>query len=57
MIFSNPWKEFMKKHKKGDTIEGIVKSVTNFAVFFTIKNYELDSMIHYKNLRYAEKES
>ena len=53
----NPWKEFMKKHKKGDTIEGIVKSVTNFAVFFTIKNYELDSMIHYKNLSYAEKES
>ena len=34
----NPWKEFMKKHKKDDVIEGTIKSVTNFAVFFTIKN-------------------
>ena len=54
---SNPWTEFMKKHKKGDVVEGTVKSTTNFAVFFTIKNFELDSMIHYKNLSYAEKES
>ena len=53
----NPWKEFMKKHKKDDVIEGTIKSVTNFAVFFTIKNFELDSMIHYKNLSYSEKES
>ncbi len=53
----NPWKEFMKKHKKDDVIEGTIKSVTNFAVFLTIKNFELDSMIHYKNLSYSEKES
>ena len=53
----NPWKEFMKKHKKDSIIEGTIKSVTNFAVFFTIKNFELDSMIHYKNLSYSEKES
>jgi len=53
----NPWTEFMKKYKKGAVIEGTVKSITNFAVFFTIKNFELDSMIHYKNLSYGEKES
>ena len=53
----NPWTEFMKKYKKGDIIEGNVKSITNFAIFFTIKNFELDSMIHYKNLSYSEKES
>ena len=35
----NPWKEFMKKHKKDDVSEGTIKSVTNFAVFFTIKNF------------------
>ena len=53
----NPWKEFTEKHKKGDIIEGIVKSVTNFAVFFNIKNTSLDSMIHFKNLSWQEKES
>ena len=53
----NPWTEFMKKYKKGAVIEGTVKSITNFAVFFTINNFELDSMIHYKNLSYGEKES
>jgi len=53
----NPWTEFMKKYKKDDIVEGTVKSITNFAVFFTIKNFELDSMIHYKNLSYGEKES
>ena len=53
----NPWIEFTKKYKKGDIVEGVVKSVTNFAIFFTIKNSELDSMIHYKNLSYSESES
>jgi len=53
----NPWTEFMKKYKKDDIVEGNVKSITNFAIFFTIKNFELDSMIHYKNLSYSEKES
>ena len=53
----NPWKEFTEKHKKGDIIEGVVKSVTNFAVFFNIKNTSLDSMIHFKNLSWQEKES
>ena len=53
----NPWIEFTKKYKTGDIVEGVVKSVTNFAIFFTIKNSELDSMIHYKNLSYSESES
>ena len=47
----------MKKYKMGEVVEGTVKSITNFAIFFTIKNFELDSMIHYKNLSYGEKES
>ena len=54
---ANPWAEFMKKYKVNDTVEGTVKSVTNFAVFITIKDFELDSMIHYKNLSYIENES
>jgi len=53
----NPWAEFMKKYKKDDIVEGTVKSVTNFAVFITIKDFELDAMIHYKNLSYSEDES
>ena len=53
----NPWVKFTKNHKVGDEAEGIVKNMTDYALFITIKDSELDGMIHYKDLSWSEKES
>tara|TARA_B100000686_G_scaffold352889_1_gene456390 strand:+ start:1255 stop:2961 length:1707 start_codon:yes stop_codon:yes gene_type:complete len=53
----NPWTEFTKNYKKGDECMCTIKNITDFALFVSIKDTELDGMCHYKNLSYLEKES
>ena len=44
----NPWNKFAQDHKVGDECEGTVKNITDYALFISIANTELDGMIHYK---------
>ena len=53
---ANPWTEFKKTHKVGDVCEGILKNITDYAVFANIKNTELDGMCHVNNLSWSENE-
>ena len=53
----NPWKKFAQDHKVGDEFEGTVKNITDYALFISIANTELDGMIHYKDLSWSEKDS
>ncbi len=53
----NPWDKFIKDNKEGSTSEGIIKNITDYALFVTIKDTEIDGMIHYKDLSWSEKES
>jgi len=53
----NPWDKFIKDFKVGDVIEGTIKNITDYALFVSIKNSELDGMIHYKDLSWSEKET
>jgi len=53
----NPWVKFAKEHKVGDEFEGTVKNITDYGLFVSIKNAELDGMIHYKDLSWSESES
>jgi small subunit ribosomal protein S1 len=53
----NPWSKFEKDYKIGDTSEGLVKNITDFALFISISNSELVGMIHYKDINWNEKES
>ena len=53
----NPWKEFAQNYKVGDQGEGVVKNITDYGLFVSIKDIELDGMIHYKDLSWSEKES
>ena len=53
----NPWKKFAQDLKVGDKFEGTVKNITDYGLFITIKNSELDGMIHYKDLSWSEKDS
>ena len=53
----NPWVKFTKEHKVNDVFEGVVKNITDYALFIAIKDSELDGMIHYKDLSWSEKDS
>ena len=53
----NPWVKFAKEHKVGDEFEGTVKNITDYGLFVSVKNAELDGMIHYKDLSWSESES
>ena len=53
----NPWKKFAQDHKVGDVFEGTLKNSTDYGLFVTIKNSELDGMVHFKDLSWSEKES
>ncbi len=53
----NPWKKFTEDHKVGDKFEGSVKNITDYGLFVSVKNSELDGLIHYKDLSWSEKES
>jgi len=53
----NPWIKFANEHKVGDTFEGIIKNITDYALFVSIKDTELDGMIHYKDLSWTEKDT
>ena len=53
----NPWKKFTKDFKVGDKSEGLVKNITDYGLFVSIKNTELDGLIHYKDISWSEKDS
>ncbi len=53
----NPWNKFTKDHKVGDKFEGLIKNITDYGLFVSIKDTELDGLIHYKDLSWSEKES
>lgn len=53
----SPWIKFAQDHKVGDVSEGVIKNITDYALFISIKNTVLDGMIHYKDLSWSEKDS
>ena len=54
---ANPWIKFAEDKKVGDESEGVIKNITDYALFVSIKDTELDGMIHYKDLSWSEKET
>ena len=55
-VMVNPWTKFEEDYKVGDSAEGIVKNITDYALFISIKDTELVGMIHKNDLSWAEKE-
>ncbi len=53
----NPWIKFTKDHKVNNDAEGVVKNITDYALFVSIKDSELDGMIHYKDLSWSEEDT
>ena len=52
----NPWKKFEKEFPVGSKVEGTIKNITEFALFVTIKDFNFDAMIHYKDISHEELE-
>ena len=52
----NPWTKFEEDYKVDDVAEGVVKNITDYALFISIKDTELVGMIHKNDLVWAEKE-
>ena len=50
----NPWQKFEKEFPVGSKVEGTIKNITEFALFININDFDLDGMIHYKDISYEE---
>ena len=48
----NPWKKFEKEFPVGSKVEGTIKNITEFALFININDFDLDGMIHLKDVSY-----
>ena len=53
----NPWKKLLEEYPVGSEVDTIVKNITDFALFVSIKDTDLDGMIHYKDLSWGEEEN
>ncbi|NND53824.1 MAG: 30S ribosomal protein S1 [Gammaproteobacteria bacterium] len=46
---SNPWAEFSVSHKKGDSISGNIKSITDFGIFIGLPG-GIDGLVHLSDI-------
>lgn len=49
----NPWEEFAETHKKGDKVNGAIKSITDFGVFIGLPG-NIDGLVHLSDLSWTE---
>jgi small subunit ribosomal protein S1 len=48
----NPWDEFAMNHKKGDRVNGTIKSITDFGVFVGLPG-GIDGLVHLSDLSWT----
>lgn len=49
----NPWDDFNRDFKKGDRVEGAIKSITDFGVFIGLRG-GIDGLVHLSDLSWDE---
>src|SRR5215468_2430991 len=49
----NPWEEFSRNFKKGDKLQGAIKSITDFGVFIGLPG-GIDGLVHLSDLSWSE---
>lgn len=50
---ANPWEDFSISHKKGDKVQGQIKSITDFGVFIGLPG-GIDGLVHLSDLSWTE---
>ncbi len=48
----NPWDEFSMNHKKGERVQGMIKSITDFGVFVGLPG-GIDGLVHLSDLSWS----
>src|SRR3546814_667287 len=48
-VTSNPWENFAAIHKKGDKVDGQIKSITDFGIFIGLDG-GIDGLIHLSDM-------
>jgi small subunit ribosomal protein S1 len=51
-VTSNPWETFAAIHKKGDKVEGQIKSITDFGIFIGLDG-GIDGLIHLSDMTWS----
>jgi small subunit ribosomal protein S1 len=46
---ANPWEEFSMNHKKGEKVQGVIKSITDFGIFIGLPG-GIDGLVHLSDL-------
>ncbi|ELV6381077.1 30S ribosomal protein S1 [Salmonella enterica] len=46
---SNPWQQFAETHNKGDSVEGKIKSITDFGIFIGLDG-GIDGLVHLSDI-------
>ena len=49
----NPWEDFAMNHKKGDKVQGQIKSITDFGVFIGLQG-GIDGLVHLSDLSWNQ---
>ncbi|KAF0192557.1 MAG: small subunit ribosomal protein S1 [Gammaproteobacteria bacterium] len=49
----NPWEEFAATNKKGDSVKGSIKSITDFGIFVGLPG-NIDGLLHLSDLSWSE---
>ncbi len=49
---ANPWDDFSLNHKKGDKVQGQIKSITDFGIFIGLDG-GIDGLVHLSDLSWA----
>lgn len=49
----NPWKEFSEIHKKGNRVEGKIKSITDFGIFIGLSG-GIDGLVHLSDISWSK---
>src|SRR5580693_3396688 len=49
----NPWDDFSRNYKKGDKLQGAIKSITDFGVFIGLPG-GIDGLVHLSDLSWSE---
>ena len=50
---ANPWDDFAVNHKKGDKVQGQIKSITDFGVFIGLQG-GIDGLVHLSDLSWSQ---
>lgn len=49
----NPWKEYSNLHKRGEKIQGTIKSITDFGIFIGLDG-DIDGLVHLSDISWSE---